>query len=109
MRDDSVEIISQSFLLEVIASSSGMDRDVHSMASSVQHLLCRPMLLERLSWRVTCPRHASFCLLTVASRGSYGPTRKFIGVVTFCSSDVPRRLGNVIFALGCLRLAELYK
>ena len=32
---------------------------------------------KRLSWRVTCPNHANFCLLTVARRGSCGPTRKF--------------------------------
>ena len=26
--------------------------------------------MERLSWHVTCPNHASFCLLTIARRGS---------------------------------------
>ena len=36
------------------------------------------MVSERLSWRVTCPNHASFRLLRVARRGSRGPTRKFI-------------------------------
>ena len=56
---------------------------------SFQHFLCRPrrhppskvprrMLMERLSWRVTCPNHASFRLLTVARSGSCGPTRKLI-------------------------------
>ena len=33
---------------------------------------------RRLSWRVTCPNHASFRLLTVARRGSCGPKRKLI-------------------------------
>ena len=32
----------------------------------------------RLSWRVTCLNHAHFWLLTVARRGSCGPTRKLI-------------------------------
>ena len=51
-------------------SSSGMGRDVHSFMLSTQRFLCRPrrrppskvprrMVLERLSWRVTCPNHAS--------------------------------------------------
>ena len=35
-----------------------------------------------LSWRVTCPNHESFRLLTVARRGSYGPTRKLILLCT---------------------------
>ena len=40
------------------------------------------MVLERLSWRVTCPNHASFRLLTVARRGFYGPTRTLISLRT---------------------------
>ena len=36
------------------------------------------MVLERLSWRVTRPNHASFRLLTATRRGSCGPTRKLI-------------------------------
>ena len=35
-------------------------------------------VLEMLSWCVTCPNHASFCLLIVARRGSCGPMRKLI-------------------------------
>ena len=42
MTDDSAEILKQSFLREAIVSSSGMDRDVHSLMLSVQHFLCRP-------------------------------------------------------------------
>ena len=34
--------------------------------------------MERLSWRVTCPNHASFRLLTIARKGSCGPTRELI-------------------------------
>ena len=42
MRDDSAEILSQSFLQEALVSSSGMGRDVHSLMLSIQHFLCRP-------------------------------------------------------------------
>ena len=59
--------------------SSGMGRYVHSLMLSIQHFLCRSRcrlpcrvpwrkVLERLTWGVTCPNHASFCLLTVARR-----------------------------------------
>ena len=68
-------------------SSSGKGRDVQSLLLSIQRFLCRPrrhppskvpgrMILERLSWPVTCPNHANFRLLTVARRGSCGPIRK---------------------------------
>ena len=88
MRDDSAEILFQPFLQEALVSSSGTGKDVHSMLS-IQHCLCWPwrhtpskvpwrMVLERLSWHMTHPNHASFHLLTVASRGSCGPTRKLI-------------------------------
>ena len=73
MRDDSAEILFQSFLWEATACSSGIGRDAHSLTLSIQHFLCRlwrqppckvswRMALERLSWRVTCPSHASFRL-----------------------------------------------
>ena len=42
MKDDSAEILFQSFLQEVLVSSSGMGRDVHSLLLSIQHFLCRP-------------------------------------------------------------------
>ena len=78
-----------SFLLEALVSYSSMGGDVHSLILSIQHFLCWPqhrpsskvrwrMVLERLSWHVTCPNHASFFLLTVAKRGSCGPKRKLI-------------------------------
>ena len=35
--DDSADFLFQSFLQEAIASSSGMDRDAHSFALSIQH------------------------------------------------------------------------
>ena len=76
------------FLQGAIVSSSGMDRDFHSLMLSIQHFLSKPrrlpskiplrMVLERLSWFVTCPNHASFRLLTVAKRFSCGLTRKLI-------------------------------
>ena len=81
MRDVSEEILFQSFLQEALRSSSGMGRDVHSFMLSIDRFLCRlrrrphskvpwRMVLERLSWRVTCLNHASFRLSTVARRGS---------------------------------------
>ena len=83
-------------------SSSGIGRYVHSLMLSIQHFLYRPrrrqpskvpcrMVLERLSWRVTCPDHACFRFLTVARGGSRGPTRKLILLRTqslvFCSEQ----------------------
>ena len=66
IRDYSAEILFQSFLQEAMVSSSGIGRDVHSLMLTIQPFLCRPhhhppsempsrMVLERLSWRVTCP------------------------------------------------------
>ena len=88
-KDDSAEILFQSFLRQALVSSSGMGRDVRSLILSIQHFLCRPrlrppskvprrMILERLSWRTARPNHASFRLLTVARRDSCGLTRKLI-------------------------------
>ena len=87
MRDDSAEILFKSFLHEALVNSSGRGRDVHSLTFSIQHFFCRPrrrppskvpwrMVWEGLSWRVTWLNHASFRLLTLARRGSCGPTRK---------------------------------
>ena len=53
----------------------------------VKHFLYKPwhcppsdmpwrMVLERVSWHVTCPNHANFRPLIVARRCSCGPTRK---------------------------------
>ena len=42
MRDDSAEILFQSFLQEALENSSGTDRDVHSLMLNIQHFLCRP-------------------------------------------------------------------
>ena len=68
MMDDSEEILFQSFLWEATVSRSGMGRNVHSLTLSLQRFLCRPrrrplskvpwrMILERLSWQVTCPTY----------------------------------------------------
>ena len=91
MRDDSAEILFQSFLLEVIVSSSGMGRDIHSLMLSIHHFLYWPwhcqlskmpwrMVLETLLWCMTCPNHVSFHLLMVAWRGSCGPTSPYITI-----------------------------
>ena len=76
MRVYSAEILFQSFLQEALVSRSSMGRVVYPLMLSIQRFLCRPqhrpsskvplrMALERLSWRVTCPNHASYRLLTV--------------------------------------------
>ena len=57
------------FCRRPLVSSSGMGRDVHSLML-FQHFLCQPrrrlpsmvswrMVLERLSWHVTCASHTS--------------------------------------------------
>ena len=93
MRDDSAEILFQSFRQKAVVSSSVMDRDVHFSMLSIQHFLrrlrrrllskvLRRTVLERLSWPVTCLNHASFRLLTVARRGSRGPAKKLCTTTT---------------------------
>ena len=88
-RDNSAEILFESFLQKAIENSSGMGRDVHSLMLSIQHFLSwlwhHPsskvpwgMVFERLSWHMTCLNHAYIHLWTVAKRGSCGPTRKLI-------------------------------
>ena len=42
MKDDSAEILFQSFLQEALVSSSGMGRDVHSLILSAQYFLGQP-------------------------------------------------------------------
>ena len=42
IRDDSAEILFQSFMRETLVSSSGIGRSVHSLMLSIQHFLCRP-------------------------------------------------------------------
>ena len=87
MTDDSEEILFQSFLQEAFVSNSCLSRDVHSFILSIQHFFCWPrhhppfkvpwrVVLEKLSWHVTYLNHVHFHLLTVARRGSCGPTRK---------------------------------
>ena len=93
MTDDSAEILFKSFMQEAVMSSSSMSIDAHSLMLSIQHFFCllqhcppstesRGIVSGRLSWHVTSPNHASFCLLTVARRGSCGSTRKLILLCT---------------------------
>ena len=67
MRDDSAEILVQSFLREAIVSSSGMDREVHSLTSS----------------------HPAFALSTAASSTLLGAMKVGFGksVVTCLNCD----------------------
>ena len=58
--------------------------DVVHQAFPLRSRSCPPalvpwrMVIERVSWCVTCPNHASFPVLTVARRASCGPTRELI-------------------------------
>ena len=82
MTDDSTGILFRCFLQEIIVSSSGMGKIIHYFSVDHPALIfhCRSWrrltskvprntVLERLSWRVTCPNRASFRLFTVARRG----------------------------------------
>ena len=44
MRDDSADILFQSFVQEAHVSSSRMGRVVHPLTVSIRHFLCRPRL-----------------------------------------------------------------
>ena len=81
MRDDSPEILFQSFLREATVSRSGVARDLDYLTWSIQHFLYWPghhppskvpwrTILERLSWHVTCIclNHGSVHLLIVTGR-----------------------------------------
>ena len=87
------------FLQEAPLSISGMGKDVHSLILSIQHFLFQPqrrlpsraswrMVLERLSWRVTCSNYASFRLLTVVRRGSCGFKRVHRGFLCAHKADM---------------------
>ena len=76
------------YLQEALVSRSDMSREVHSLMS-IQHFLCqtrrrpsskmpRRVVLQSLSWRVTCPNLQSFRLLRAARWGSGGSARKLI-------------------------------
>ena len=51
------------------------------------------VLLRRLLWCVTFRNHASFCLLTVAKRGSCGPTKKVL-LVMYSVVDLALQVGD---------------
>ena len=57
-RDDSAEILFQSFLREAIVSNSGMGRNVYSLRLSIQHFLCRPRRRppSKVPWRMILER-----------------------------------------------------
>ena len=63
IRDDSAEILFQSFLQEVLVSSSCMGRDVHSLMLSFQHFLCRPQRRppSKVPWRMVLERGFVVC------------------------------------------------
>ena len=84
LKDNSAEILFKSFLQETLVSSSGKGKEV-SLFDVIHPAFPLPTtalptlqgflkdVLDRLSWHVTCPNHASFCLLTVASSSSVDP------------------------------------
>ena len=89
--DELSEILFQTFLREATVSSSGMNRDVSLFDGSHLALFPLPataspnlqgalyrMVTERLLWRAICTNHTCSRLLTVAERGSCGPTRNLI-------------------------------
>ena len=53
MRNDSTEILFQSFPREAVVSSFGMSRDVHCLTLSIQYLLCQPLRPP--------PPHPAYC------------------------------------------------
>ena len=103
-RNNSEEILVQSFLHEAIVSSSGMGRDIHSLAVSIRHFLSQTTASTTLYGAlkdgfgevvVPCGMAEPCRLLTVARRGSCGPTRKLILLRTqslvLCSKREIRR------------------
>ena len=84
--DEETDVRRQPALSVAWMSSSGMLRVVHSLTLSSQLFLCLPRfrppstvpLKDRLvdvSCLVTCQNQGSLRLLTVASKGSLGPTK----------------------------------
>ena len=84
--DEETDVRRQPALSVAWMSSSGMLRVVHSLTLSSQLFLCLPrfrlpstvpcrIVLLRVSCLVTCPNHCSLRLLTVARKGSLGPTK----------------------------------
>ena len=84
--DEETDVRCQPALSVAWLSSSGMLRVVHSLRLSSQLFLCLPrfrppatvpcrIVLLRVSCLVSCPIFCSLHLLTVASKGSLGPTK----------------------------------
>ena len=114
MRGDSAEVLFQffSFLQQACVSSSGMGRDAHSLVLSIQHILCWPrchspsevpfrMVLDMLSWQLTCSNHASFCFLTAREDWSHYLSLNQLNKVLTCLNN-HMILCSVVFSSGCL-------
>jgi len=91
--DEETDTLLQAWLSVACWSRWPMSSEVHSLMLSVQLFRCLPRLrppstvpwrivLLRVLCRVTCPNHWSFLLFTVASTGSWGPTRIVIEYLT---------------------------
>ena len=116
MRGDSAEVLFQffSFLQQACVSSSGMGRDAHSLVLSIQHILCWPrchspsevpfrMVLDMLSWQLTCSNHASFCFLTAREDWSHYLSLNQMNKVSTCLNN-HMILCGVVFSSGCLSI-----
>ena len=110
IRDDSADILFQSFLQRAVVNVSGMVRDVHSLTLSIQYFLCRPqrrplsevpwrMVLRRPLWHVTCPNYTSFPSLDPQGSWSCSPPTRW--------SCAPRRkCGEVSSGTNDVRLVK---
>ena len=94
MRDDEADSVFHLSLFWASCSNAGIPRLIHSLMFSVQLFLCLPlhlppskmpnkMSLDKVSWRVMWPNHASFFLFTIAQRGSCGPAN----AATLCQTN----------------------
>ena len=100
IRDGSAEVLFLSFLRKAIVSRSGKRRLlldvvylVFPLPTTVRHpssKMPRGMLLERLSWCMTCPNHVSLHLLTVTRRDFVGAKGHWSASAPSCWSCAPR-------------------
>ena len=110
MTDDSAEILFQSFL-RAIVSSSGIDRNVHSLTWSIRQFLCQPRRCPA-SW---CPeRWCKYSLPLNLDTKVFLPVRLRHTNILGCFCKQERRLsaennkGTLLFASGEVIMVELF-
>ena len=110
IRDDSADILFQSFLQRAVVNVSGMVRDVHSLTLSIQHFLCLPQrrppskvpwgrVLERLSCRVTCPNRASWTTIGCRIAGKEFVCLAFVVIILVTTGVVNKLVRAFLFCL----------